>query len=304
MINVTPKQVKAFVAVSECRSFADACSILHLSQPALSMAIKNFEQAVGGKLLIRTTRTLSLSPEGQAFLPIAKRLLADWEMAFNDLHNLFAKHQGKLAIAAMPSFAATKLPEVLASFTRNYPNINVLIDDVVAEQVNERVLTGRTELGITFKPDDLSELDFVPLFKDKFVAAVPKHHPLADRNTLTWKAVTQFPLLLLQQPSSIRAMIENTLEKHQLQASICMEAHQLATLGKMVASGLGLSVVPTLYIEQMNALGALCKPLKSPVIQREVGVIVRRGNPQSAAAQAMVEALINLTSAGNEQNTQ
>jgi LysR family transcriptional regulator, carnitine catabolism transcriptional activator len=295
MINVTPKQVKAFVAVSECRSFADACAVLHLSQPALSMAIKNLEQLVGGKLLIRTTRTLSLSPEGQAFLPVAKRLLADWDMAFNDLHNLFAKQRGKLAIAAMPSFAATKLAQVLAGFHQRYPNINVLVDDVVAEQVNDRVGSGRAELGITFKPDDLTDLDFVPLFRDRFVAVLPSNHPLASEQSLTLETITQYPLLLLQQPSSIRGMIEKALEDNNLKANIEMEAHQLATLGTLVAAGLGISIVPTLYTEPMVALGAVCRPLTNPIIEREVGVIVRKNSPLSAVAQAMIEALIELT---------
>lgn len=291
MINVTPRQVKAFVAVSDCRSFADACAVLHLSQPALSMAIKNLEQAVGGKLLIRTTRSLSLSPEGKAFLPVARRLLADWETAFIDLHNLFAKQRGKLAIAAMPSFAATRLPDVLAGFNQRYPNINVVIDDVVAEQVNDRVRAGRAEIGVTFKPDDMTDLTFVALFRDRFIAALPRNHSLAAKNSLTWRAITAYPLLLLQQPSSIRAMIDKALASHQLQASVEMEAHQLATLGKMVAAGLGISVVPTLYSEQMQALGAVCKPLRNPVIEREVGVLHRRNVPLSAAAEAMIDSL-------------
>ncbi len=290
-MNVTPKQVRAFVAVSEARSFADASAAMHLSQPALSMAIKNLEQAVGGKLLIRTTRSLTLSPEGQAFLPVARRLLSDWDMALNDLHNLFAKQRGKLAIAAMPSFAATRLPGVLARFNRSYPNINVLIDDVVAEQVNDRVRTGRAEIGVTFKPDDLRDLSFVHLFRDRFVVAMPPGHELVGEDSLTWRKIIHFPLLLLQQPSSIRGMIEKTLNDHGLRASVAMEAHQLATLGQMVAAGLGISIVPTLYIEQMQTLGAVCRPLKNPVIQREVGVISRRSNPLSAAAQAMIEAL-------------
>ncbi len=298
MLNVTPKQVKAFIAVSESRSFADACVIVHLSQPALSMAIKNLELAVGGKLLIRTTRSISLSPEGKAFLPVAKRLLTDWDMAFNDLHNLFAKQRGKLTIAAMPSFAATKLPEFLAHFKKHYPNINVLIDDIVAEQVNERVRTGRAEIGITFKPDDLTDLEFISLFKDRFVATLPAGHELAGKKSLTWKTISQYPLLLLQQPSSIRRMIENTLTTHKLDATVEMEAHQLATLGKLVANGIGVSIIPTLCVEQMEALGAVCKPLKNPVIQRDIGIIYRKKNPHSAAAQAMIDALLKIHPTG------
>jgi len=295
-MNPTLKQLKAFIAVAESKSFADACNTVFLSQPALSMAIKNLEQAVGGKLLIRTTRSISLSPEGQEFLPSAKRLVADWDVAFNDLHNLFALKRGKISIAAMPSFASTKLPEVLSVFCQDYPNINVLVDDVIAEEVTDRVHTGRAEIGITFKPEDLTDFNFIPILNDVFVAALPRNHQLIARTTITWQTLTAYPLLMLQRPSSMRAQIEHTLNTHGLQANTVMEAHQLATLGKMVASGLGLSIVPTLCIEQMEALGATCRPLCAPQIHREIGVLFRKNNPLSAVANAMVSTLTGLSS--------
>jgi len=287
-MNVSFKQLNAFITVAECKSFVDACRILHITQPALSIAIKNLEQAVGGKLLVRTTRTLTLSPEGQTFLPVAKRLVADWETAFNDLHNLFAKHRGKLSIAAMPSYAASLLPGVLAQFYRDYPNMNVLIDDVIAELVNERVRTGRAEIGITFKPEEMGDFVFSPLFTDEFVVAIPKNHELAGAVTLQWQDLADYPLLLLQRPSSVRHLIDRTLKENGIEVNVEMEAHQLYTLGQMVSLGLGLSVVPTLCVEQMEALGAVFRPLKNPVISREVGVLTRRDYPLSAAAEAMV----------------
>lgn len=295
-MNPTLKQLKVFIAVAESRSFADACETVFLSQPALSMAIKNLEQSVGGKLLIRTTRSLSLSPEGQEFLPVAKRLVADWEVAFNDLHNLFAMKRGKISIAAMPSFAATKLPDVLYAFCTDHPNINVVVEDVVAEQVIDRILTGRAEIGITFKPEDLSDLDFVSVMNDRFVAALPPGHPLAKVEAISWKTLTAHPLLLLQRPSSVRSQIERTLANHNLPANVFMEAHQLATLGKMVASGLGLSIVPTLCVEQMEALGAVCRPLHAPVIHRELGVIYRKNTALSTVARALVGKITDLQS--------
>ena len=290
-MNVTFKQLKAFIAVAEAKSFAEACASVFLSQPALSTAIKNLEEEVGGKLLIRTTRTMSLSPEGEAFLPIAKRLVADWDVALNDLHNLFSKKRGKINIAVMPSFAGTHLSHLLVSFKKAYPNINVFVDDVIAEEINRRVLSGHAEMGITFKPEDLSELTFTPVFSDTFVAAMPADHILATKKTIDWKALSQHPLVLLQRPSSIRHLIERTFKDLGLEVNVEMEAHQLATLGKMVSSGLGLSVVPSLSIQQMESLGAICKPLHKPVIRRDVGVIARSSKPLSAAAQAMAEQL-------------
>jgi LysR family carnitine catabolism transcriptional activator len=77
-MNVTIKQLQAFVAGAKSGSFAEACTRLHLSQPALSIAIKNLEQAVGGKLLERSTRSVTLTPEGAEFFPVVHRLLTDW----------------------------------------------------------------------------------------------------------------------------------------------------------------------------------------------------------------------------------
>ena len=80
-MNITLKQIRAFLAIAQLKSFAQACELLHISQPALSVSIKNLEQTVGGKLFARSTRTLALTPEGERFVPIARRLLADFDSA-------------------------------------------------------------------------------------------------------------------------------------------------------------------------------------------------------------------------------
>lgn len=290
-MHATLKQLRAFVAIAESRSFVEACFVLHLSQPALSAAIRNLEEAVGGTLLARTTRTMSLTPEGEAFLPVARQLLTDWDNAFNDLNNLFAKRRGKLNIAAMPSFAANQLPYALAHFHQWYPNINIAIHDVIAEQVVEMVRAGRVEFGITFDPDEGDDLIFTPLFNDRFVAAVPKSHPLSTKRQVYWQDLESSPLLLLQHPSNIRRQIEAVIAEYRFNFSVEAESHQLATIGRMIANGLGVSIIPSLCIEQMEEIGAVCRPLKKPEISRRVGILTRRRYPLSAAAQEMVATL-------------
>ena len=97
---MTVKQLRAFLAVAQSLSFAQACERLHLSQPALSLAIKNLEQSLGGQLLVRTTRSVALTPEGETLLPIAVRLLADWDNAEDLLRQHFTLQMGKVAVAA------------------------------------------------------------------------------------------------------------------------------------------------------------------------------------------------------------
>lgn len=291
-MNVTLKQVRAFVAVARTQSFAEACGLVHLSQPALSIAIKNLEETLGGKLLTRTTRTLSLTPEGEAFYPVAKRLLSDWDDAMEELHQRFSLRRGKVAIAAMPSFAGNLLPLALQRFRDKHPAINVSVDDVIAEEVVALVRKGRVELGVTFDPGEERGLLFEPLFEDRFVGVFPTGHALLARSRVHWRELADCSLILLQRPSSVRQLIDQQLAEVGITNSTVFEAHQLATIGRMVATGLGVSVVPSLCINQMEEQGAHCRTLVDPCVSRRVGIVTRRRYPLSVAAQALREELV------------
>ncbi|WP_305857850.1 LysR family transcriptional regulator [Balneatrix alpica] len=288
-MNVSIKQVRAFVAVASTRSFAEAAELVHLSQPALSIAIKNLEESVGGRLLVRTTRTLALTPEGEQFLPVAKRLLADWDEALQDLHNQFARQRGSLNIAAMPSFASYQLPTVLAAYRQAYPQISVRVQDVVAETVVDMVRSGRVELGIAFEVETEQDLMFEPLYQEQFVAVLPPEHPLLQHDNLSWSQLNQAPFLTLQAPSLVRELIVQTVEQLGLELSIEFESHQLMTIIRMVVCGLGLSVVPALCIPLIEQQGGHWRHLRHPKVTRAVGLYRRRRYPLSSAGEAMVQ---------------
>jgi len=291
-MNVTIKQLQAFVAVAKSGSFAEACDLVHLSQPALSISIKNLEEAVGGKLLARSTRSLALTPEGAEFYPAVQRLLADWDRSLEDVHNLFSLRRGKLDVASMPTFASSLLPPILGEFHRQYAAINITVHDVIAESVVDMVREGRVELGITFDPGDAQDLNFQPLFRDKLVAVLPQGHPLLNKKKLQWRDLQNFPYIALQRPSSIRLLIEQILQDHHINLTPAFEAHQLASIGRMVATGLGIGVVPALSSGQMHEMGAHCLPLTAPVITRNVGMITRKRQPLSQATEAMMAVIL------------
>lgn len=292
-MNITIKQLTAFVAIAQSQSFAEACERIHLSQPALSITIKNLEEALGGSLLVRSTRTLGLTPEGAAFLPVARRLLADWDTALLDISTLFSLKRGKLSIAAMPFFAGSTLPAILLQYQSNYPNINVSVHDVVNEAVIEATRSGRVELGICFDPGEYKDLFFESLFCEKYVALLPKEHILAGQEQVSWRELFQHPFLTLQQPSSLHTDIKETMAELNIPFTVHIETHQLTTIGRMVSLGLGVSVVPESCVEQMKEMGATCKPLVEPVVSKKVGLIYRRRYPLSAAATAMKADVFN-----------
>lgn len=292
-MSITIRQLQCFVAVTRSGSFAEAGTVLHLSQPALSIAIKNLEEAVGGKLLERSTRSVALTPEGAHFYPVVKRLLGDWDRSMEDVRNLFALRRGKLDIAVIPTFASSLLPDILVAYHRQFADINVTVHDVITETVVDMVRAGRAELGVTFDPGEAQDLNFIPLFRDRFVAVLPAQHPLLARRTLRWKDLRSYPYITLQRPSSIRLLLDRMLQQHGIDLVPAFEAHQLASIGRMVASGLGISVVPALSGSQMQEMGAECRAISAPVITRHVGIITRKRHPLSSAAQAMLEVIVH-----------
>ncbi|BBO55875.1 LysR family transcriptional regulator [Cobetia sp. AM6] len=290
---MTLKQLKAFVAVARTLSFAEAGTLVHLSQPALSLAVKNLEESLGGRLFQRSTRQVSLTPEGRAFFPLARRLLSDWEHAEDEMRQRFSLGRGRVALAAMPTFAGNLLPGVLADFRRQYPEITIEVNDVIAEEVVERVTDGRVELGICFDPGVRQDLVFELLFEDRYVAIIPPGHALLEEapTSIEWSRLLKEDFITLQRPSGVRRMLEKRLEDAGMALHVAFETHQLVTCGRMVAEGLGVSAVPAMSSAQMSALGCQCLPLTGPEIQQRVGVIRRGRHELSVAVQAMLETL-------------
>lgn len=286
------KQLRAFVAVAQSLSFAQAGERMHLSQPALSLTIKALEEDLGGQLLSRTTRSVSLTPEGETLLPLARQLLADWDNTEELLRQRFTLQLGRVSIAAMPSFAGTLLPAALKVFRGRFPRVNVAVHDVINEQVLEMIRHRRVELGIGFEPGAGNELVFTPFYMDRFVAVVPKESPLAQQEELTWSELLKEDFIALQRPSAVRLLLEEHVQPQHGKLAVAFESHQLSTIGRMVANGLGVSAVPSLCIQQMQELGACCVALSGPRVERRIGLMMLADHQLSAAAQALREVLI------------
>lgn len=285
------KQLRAFVAVAKYQSFAQAGEHLHVSQPALSLTIKALEDGLGGRLFSRNTRNVALTPEGEALVPLARRLIADWDNAEDELRQRFTLQRGRVTLAAMPSFAGNLLPPILKTFRARYPQVNVTVNDVINEQVLEMVRDRQVELGVAFEPQQSASLQFTPLYIDRFVAVVPSDSPLADLKDIDWQSLLEQPFITLQRPSTVRVMLEEHLRARDMKLPVEFESHQLATVGRMVASGLGVSAVPALCAGQMRELGARCITLRDPVVERAIGVLTNPGHELSSAAQALFDIL-------------
>lgn len=280
------------MVAAETQSFAEASQLLNVTPPALSVAIKNLEEEVGGLLFERRQRRVSLTPEGEYFLPIAKRLLREWDDGLDKLQQRMTLDRGSLTIAAMPSFANSALPVCLASFQQQFPNINLTVRDVVMEDVIDLVERGQVDMGITFRSDRGAKTRFQPLFTDTFIAVVPPNHPLAQQGDIDIHSLLASPLVTLNRESAARRWVEESIAQHRAHASQRIECMNLATVGAMVAAGLGVSIVPNLCRQPMTAQGAVPLSLVDVDISRDVGIHTSTQRPTSATNKALTENLL------------
>jgi LysR family carnitine catabolism transcriptional activator len=282
------KNIQSFVELAKCQSFAEAAQKRHISQPALSSAIKKMDQQLGGALFSRSTRSVRLTPEGASFLPVARRLLDDWENAIDDVKQLFKLEKGLLTIASMPSFAEGKLPDLLAHFGYAQPNIGIRVHDVVMELVIDSVLSERAELGFVFEPEDNELLNFYPMFNDEFVLIMSPNHPLNSNPKISLDDVIEYTFVSMNRGSITRKWIDDNLMNNGRNISIAVEASQFSTIGNLVYSGMGIAIVPSMVRKQMEAKGCVSANVTGLNIVKRVGLITRKNRALSTAAQAFI----------------
>jgi LysR family carnitine catabolism transcriptional activator len=288
----TIKTVSAFIHLAESKTFAEAADKLHVTQPALSTSIKKLEEQLGGQLFSRTTRNVALTQEGRTFLPQAKRLMMDWSNSFADIQRLFSIQQGSLTVAAMPSFAEGRLPTFIAKFHSLYPNIKIRVLDVVMEEVIQNVQSGAAEIGFTFKPEHLEGLEFTKLFDDRFIVVVHKSHPYSKLQSVSWEDAFDNDFVAMNRNSSVRNWIETRAGEFDKPLRLVAEANQLGTVGQLVSTGVGISIVPELCRQQMLSKHLICIPLQTDKLTKPVGMLRNKREPLSAAAKGLWNSVV------------
>ncbi|TFF23172.1 LysR family transcriptional regulator [Jiella endophytica] len=287
------RQVRAFLELSETLSFSEASSRVGLSQPAFSLSIQKLEEALGTRLFDRTSRTVSLTREGEAFLPLARRLAATWDETVEEMADLVAVRRGRVALAALPSLAARILPDAVARFAASHPDVSIRIADVLHGTVVDLVLAGRVDYGFSVEPESQDELSFTPLVSDRFVAVLRDDDSLAGRARLTWNDLLSEPLISMTGITSVRRRLDAALAGRKA-PRLVGEVNQLATVSGLVLAGLGVSALPALCLPVVMRPGLTWRPLDEPVAERTLGLVHRRKQSFSLAARAFLSELRSL----------
>ena len=292
------RHLRYFVTVAETLSFARAAERLHLSQPPLSRQIQALEQELGAALFVRSKRSVRLSAAGAALLPEARRLLEQAEALREHARRLEQGESGSVVLGCITTAAYNVLPGLLPEFQARYTGVKVTLAEATSDVQLAALAAGRMDAGLLLPPVDDPRLDYLPLFRDVLVAALPAHAAQHDppagaaktsgSDPISLRTLASRPFILFprQAGPGLYDLIVGFCRQAGFSPRIEQQATHMQTIVSLVAAGMGVALVPA-SLQTAGRAGVAFHPLleKSPAV--ETGLAWRRDN-ESPALQSLV----------------
>ena len=277
-MHLTLKQLRYFAALAETLHFGKAAKLCNVSQPALSMQIKDFEAHLGVTLVERGSTKLLLTLKGQEIAKRARDIL----MSVQDLTEIAAhRHHplaGRLRLGVIPSIGPYLLPKLLPEAHRAYPDLELSLRESLTQTLVNDLLDGHLDLLVLALPVEPDEIETMALFEDRFSVALPQDHGLTARESVTEEELSGEHLLLLEEGHCLR---DQALAVCQSVQTDEFRASSLTTVVQMVANGYGVTILPALSLAaEVGSSGPIAiLPFAEPVPFRTIGLAWRRTSP-------------------------
>ncbi|MDN3522009.1 LysR family transcriptional regulator [Halomonas ramblicola] len=284
--NVTLRQLRAFCAVADAGSFTEAAKRLHLSQAALSGLIKELESQMDVRLINRSTRMVSLTTVGEAFSPLAERVLDDLDDALANIKNLTEMRRGIVRFATPEVLSCTLIPELILAYGETYPDIEVRFTDVPIEDVFTRLANGEIDVGIAPYSDNDSRFDSEVLMESRFWAALRPDDPLAAKSRVSWKDIQDRTFITFLRNFTERVLRRVPADAHPHEIH---HVRRINTALSMLRAQGGVTVCPAFARSLVQGFGLVFRPLEGPEIYRKTAIFTRAGIALSPAAESFVQ---------------
>lgn len=285
----TIKQLRAFALVCRFGVLTRAANEMFITQPAVSVLIRQMEEALGLRLFDRTSRSLQPTAAAHEILPTVERMLRDLESIQSSVKELAGRERGQLRFAATPSIAAAIVPKLLAEYRALYPNIEVSLNDAAPDRLTASTLAGDVEFGIGTISDRPDGITLQCLARDTLCAICRKDSALAKKRRVSWKDTLQYPWIGIKSTSGIRKLIDETLFTLGMRKAVQYEVSYMTTGLSMVQAGLGVAIFPGILLGSFPHRDLVARRLEAPLVTRDVNLIRRAEHSLSPAAESFLE---------------
>ncbi|CAM2907608.1 LysR family transcriptional regulator [Vibrio diazotrophicus] len=257
------RHLKYFVEVAQHQSFTHAASALHIAQPALSIAIKKFEQQLGVTLFRRDERKVSLTHEGEVLLEHALRILRQLEDAQLAVDELKGLVKGEVRLGTPSMMGSYFFPEIIMAFKSYFPNLKMTMVEAGTQSIRKMLLNGELDIGVILNHDLPSDLEVDPLLSSQMVAVVGKEHELAEKKEIEFKDFFDHELVMFKPGYFHRDFIDNTCKEHKLTANISFETNLLPMILSIVKHEYAITALLELVTDHESEIRAI--PFNPPV---------------------------------------
>ena len=281
---VNLKLLNAFLIIAEHGSFRRAAELVGRSQSALSAQVRELEGQLGASLFHRTTRVVTLTREGEALLPHARRAIAEMEAGLRQVRAAAGMQGGRLALGCPPHLAVAALPALFLEFHLAHPGVALSIREMPQAGVLEGIRRQELDFGIGPRPAHAPSLIFAPLMEEEILALAPPRLAPASAG-ITLAALGALPVIITSRTNSMRAMVEEAAASIGVSFQPRCEVQMPETAIALAAQGLGVAVVPQLALAGRQLAGLRLLRISDPPLVREVGIVrLRSSRPSPAAA--------------------
>ena len=293
-MNVNLKLMHTFLLVAEHSSFCRAAEVSNRSQSAVSMQIRQLELQLGVSLFHRTTRRVQLTREGELLLVCARKAVAELQTGLRQIKESVDVQRGRLTLACAPTLAATRLPEILATFQKSYPGVTAHVRELASAEMLDCIRRRDVDFGIGPRCPNATEFQFQPILLDEIYALIPTCLDVGQRETISLLELSHMPTLVLTGSSAMQGMLDKAQKAAGIALNIKYEVQQVQTQIAMATAGLGAAILPRIAIPQKLDPRVRAVPIVDPPLVRELCVVTLRGQFLSPVAVRFVEMLQRL----------
>lgn len=284
-------QLRYFVAVAELSNFTRAAAQCLVSQPSLSQQIIKLEREIGQPLFDRLGRRVRLTDAGKAMYERATTILRSVEELRDRVDEATEPGRGTIRIGAIPTIAPYFIPPLLKRFSRQFPEATIAMHEDLTSITERRCAEGELDVGIIATAPSIDALHAEPLFEEELLLALPPKHRLAKARRIAMADVADEPFVLMSELHCLGEQIVGFCRQQGCTPVIRCQSVQLLMIQKLVALGLGVSLIPAMAVEKERDRRCVYRSLAAPTPKRMLRMIWHKDRYQSPLVREMIRAL-------------
>ena len=285
------RQLRAFVAVYYAGQLSSAAESLSLTQPAVTVLLRELEKTLGVRLFERTTRSLRRTEAAVEAIDYAERVLTELDNMAGTMAELSDMRRGRVRIAATSTIAQTLIAKAVRRYKDQHPDVTVVIDDCAPSQFVEKIANEQVDFGVGTLEEGTPGLQQKVFLRDHLSVIADRSYQFSGQGAVTWKQLATHPVVTVKPGYGVRRSIDQAAASAGVKLMIAHEVSLLGTALAMAANGLGVSILPASILAYASYPDLVARRLIRPMIERNISVVYRQGRTLSPAAAAFADLL-------------